>query len=316
MLAKLTALHIWGEETGFEIQAVCTGIKQLEAILQNKRFDLLILENQLVAEDNYRVLKNVKSSKFCNHIALCSLEADFESARKGIVLGVDDYFTLPFEERLILSLFNRIKSDNEDAQNSSSEFTDKLLELFFRNEDSLYDFVEHLYKVNVMSDVIDKAVKVIFEKNDWLDLYVNEKDYIGANVYDTTEHKSRFIALFESYKLLLPNHSEMLSVIIEYILYNPESDLRQKAISEELRINKSYLSTVFIAQTGIRFVDYITYIKLMRAAWLLRNTDMKVNEIAKRMDYKDVAYFSKQFKKNFSITPSEYRLPDDYHFEI
>ena len=83
-----------------------------------------------------------------------------------------------------------------------------------------------------------------------------------------------------------------------------------------MHINKSYLSTVFIAQTGIRFVDYITNIKLIRAAWLLKNTQMKVSAVANRMDYKDTAYFSKQFKKSFGFTPSEYRMPDDYHFII
>ena len=73
---------------------------------------------------------------------------------------------------------------------------------------------------------------------------------------------------------------------------------------------------MFTAQTGGRFVDYVTGVKLMRAAWLLRNTDMKIGEIAGRMDYKDIAYFSKQFKKVFHLTPSEYRIPDNYQFSI
>jgi two-component system response regulator YesN len=125
-----------------------------------------------------------------------------------------------------------------------------------------------------------------------------------------------FLSLFKYYEKLLPNYNESLGQIISYILYNPESDLRLKSLSENLHINKSYLSTVFIAQTGIRFVDYITNIKLMRGAWLLKNTDMKVSEIALRLDYKDTAYFSKKFRQMFNITPSEYRLPDDYIFEI
>ena len=104
--------------------------------------------------------------------------------------------------------------------------------------------------------------------------------------------------------------------LIEYVLFNPESDLRQKVLSEEMHINKSYLSTIFTAQTGIRFVDYISNVRLYRAAWLLKNTEMKINEIALRIEYKDVAYFSKLFKRKFGCSPSEYRLPDSYDFEI
>ena len=33
-------------------------------------------------------------------------------------------------------------------------------------------------------------------------------------------------------------------------------------------MNSSYLSTVFATQTGMRFVDYITTVRLKRAGWL------------------------------------------------
>ena len=39
---------------------------------------------------------------------------------------------------------------------------------------------------------------------------------------------------------------------------------------------------------------------------------MKITEIALRLDYKDVGYFSQLFKKQYGIVPSQYRLPDNY----
>lgn len=53
--------------------------------------------------------------------------------------------------------------------------------------------------------------------------------------------------------------------VILYILNNPESDLKQKTIASKLYMNSSYLSTVFATQTGMRFVDYITIVRLKRA---------------------------------------------------
>lgn len=58
--------------------------------------------------------------------------------------------------------------------------------------------------------------------------------------------------------------------VILYILNNPESDLKQKTIASKLYMNSSYLSTVFATQTGMRFVDYITTVRLKRAGWLLK----------------------------------------------
>lgn len=217
---------------------------------------------------------------------------------------------------LCVSLFDRIKEAYLQPEKSAKQLTENVSDLFLRLDDALYPSVEDLYLLGAFEGVADSTVKTVFEKNEWLDLYLNENDFLSSNLYDTLAQKNKFIYLFESYKALLPPHNDTLDVIIQYILFNPESDLRQIAIAEELHINKSYLSTVFNAQTNIRFVDYVTYVKLMRAAWLLKNTNMKVSEIANRMDYKDIAYFSKQFKKLFNYTPSEYRLPDAYFFQI
>ncbi|MBQ6554307.1 MAG: helix-turn-helix transcriptional regulator, partial [Firmicutes bacterium] len=95
-----------------------------------------------------------------------------------------------------------------------------------------------------------------------------------------------------------------------------ESDLKQKSIAASLYMNSSYLSTVFTAHTQQRFVDYLTNVKLRRAAWLLRNTNLKVTDIAERLDYKDMGYFSRLFKKKYGITPSDYRIPDNYNYYI
>ena len=316
LLSRLTALHVWGEESGFAIEAVCSDTDALKAILRKKHFDLLIVENTLVQADNYAKLKEIKSSMCCSHIALCSSDENFESARKGFIIGVDDYFAMPFKQKQIIGLFERIKSDDAVVLSSTDELGEKLLDLFFRLDEGIYEFVDYIYRMNVSRVLIDTAVKEIFDRNEWLDLYLNENEFLSENIPDTLEYKNRFEILFKSFSVLHPHHNETLDVILNYILYNPENDLRQKVISEELNINKSYLSTVFVAQTNTRYVDYITNVKLMRAAWLLKNTDLKVSEIALRMDYKDIAYFSKQFKKYFSIIPSEYRMPDHYHFVI
>ncbi len=52
--------------------------------------------------------------------------------------------------------------------------------------------------------------------------------------------------------------------------------------------------------------DFITTFRLKKAAQLLQRPDMNVSEIAYEIGFNDPKYFSRQFKKYFGTTPSEY----------
>ena len=110
--------------------------------------------------------------------------------------------------------------------------------------------------------------------------------------------------------------NETIDSAINYIVNDPEGDLRQTSVAEKLYINSSYLSTVFTAHTNRRFVDYVNDVRLRRAARLLLGTDLKIADIAERLEYHDLAYFSKLFKRKFGMTPSLYRIPENYNYQI
>lgn len=318
-LAKLTALHIWGAETGFEIRAVCTDLETIKALTESGSFDLLIVESELVDGAVSREYLSLKATGRVTHIALCGENADFASARKGLMIGAEEYFVLPFDERLFIEFFTGLHEpgavSSAGGASQAEAYSQKLFELFSERGD-VRAYIERAELGSTVSQAIDGALTRIFSRFEWLDMYFNDVDLRSESFFDSSEQINRFLHLYDAYTTLYPVHNDVLDALIEYVLYNPESDLRQKVLSEEIHINKSYLSTVFTAQTGIRFVDYISNVRLFRAAWLLKNTDMKINEIALRIEYKDVAYFSKLFKKKFGCSPSEYRLPDSYHFEI
>lgn len=169
--------------------------------------------------------------------------------------------------------------------------------------------------LQLVSDIAD----VVFEQNEWLELYINKNDVAAYG--DAGNTADNFVTaltnFFAGFSELYPNiQNEKIRNVILYILNNPESDLKQKSIAAALYMNSSYLSTVFTAHTQLRFVDYLTNVKLRRAAWLLRNTTLKVTDIAERLDYKDMGYFSRLFKKKYGVTPSDYRVPDNYNYQI
>lgn len=179
LLAKLTALHIWGEQTGFEIEAVFDSTDTFRDILRIRCFELVIIENSLVEENDFKLLKKFRNNKACGHIALCSASGDFEAARKGIVIGIDDYFTLPFNEDAILSLFKRITAGNYTDKNALEKSVNKMFELFNKQDDGVFTEAGKLYDKGISSDALDILTERVFDEYDWLDLYMNENGYYG-----------------------------------------------------------------------------------------------------------------------------------------
>lgn len=94
----------------------------------------------------------------------------------------------------------------------------------------------------------------------------------------------------------------------DYIHSNySEDDLTIQKLADHLHISPSYLSLIFKKDAGVTFLKYLVNIRLNAAKELLSTTDMKTMEIAERIGYPDVNYFSYFFKKNYGISPREYR---------
>ena len=65
--------------------------------------------------------------------------------------------------------------------------------------------------------------------------------------------------------------------------------------------------TVFKTQTGVTFTDYLTGVRVNKARELLEGTNKSMKEICSEVGYSDPNYFSRIFKKNTGVTPTEYK---------
>jgi len=336
LMKEIENLHIWGDISEFEIVKAVRDGNSAYSEMKKQKFDLIIMDIYITGMDSLQILRTARSGDLCDHIALCSEFSNFDYARHGIILGAFDYFVKPFDVNQFYSMFSRIK--NEVYANSASEvlYSEELLLYFDRGDSGIYEYIDEVMSKIYSSDrgglgadktmqhIYKTVVDEVFVRNEWLDLYITQEDFYTPAVIREGDNNSyrihcrdKLYYLFEEYSALFPNtHNDTIREVILYILFNPESDLKQKTIANNLYINSSYLSTVFSAHTDIRFVDYLTMVKMKRAGWLLRKTEMKIAEIALRLYYKDIGYFSRLFKKQYNLTPSEYRVPESYTFEI
>lgn len=72
-------------------------------------------------------------------------------------------------------------------------------------------------------------------------------------------------------------------------------------------MSPSHFIRCFKAELRVTPNVYYTRLRMEKARLLLRETDLKVREIAARLGYDDPFYFSNVFKKCVGVSPEQYR---------
>ncbi len=94
---------------------------------------------------------------------------------------------------------------------------------------------------------------------------------------------------------------------IEHLRLNYSSDIKLEDLAMKSFISKNYLSRLFKEVTGTNFSDYMQKLRIDEACRMLRQTDMKVIDIAREAGFNDMKFFYEVFKKITGKTPGDYR---------
>lgn len=95
-----------------------------------------------------------------------------------------------------------------------------------------------------------------------------------------------------------------LMQIIEENLDNTEFDVT--ALTQEIGMSKTVLYKKVQAITNLSVADLIKSVRLKQAAYMLEKNQMSIAEVAFAVGFNDRKYFSKEFKKQYEMSPSEY----------
>ncbi|HRQ51863.1 MAG TPA: helix-turn-helix transcriptional regulator, partial [Agriterribacter sp.] len=77
-------------------------------------------------------------------------------------------------------------------------------------------------------------------------------------------------------------------------------------LSKALFMSRVALYKKLLSLTGKAPLDFIRAIRMKRAAQLLGKTQMTVSEVAYEVGFSNPKYFTRFFKKEFNMLPSEY----------
>ncbi|MNC63541.1 HTH-type transcriptional activator RhaR [compost metagenome] len=77
--------------------------------------------------------------------------------------------------------------------------------------------------------------------------------------------------------------------------------------TEKYYLSREYLMKLFKGQYGYGIHEYVQRVRMEHAVSLLQDEEMKIQDIAEMLGYKDKNYFSKAFRNYYSVSPSGYR---------
>lgn len=90
---------------------------------------------------------------------------------------------------------------------------------------------------------------------------------------------------------------------MEYLHANYASNIGLKKLADELDLSESSLSKQFKQQVGCGIVTYRNHLRVYMAALMLLQSTRPVSQVAEKMGFWDVKYFSRVFRKIMGNRP-------------
>jgi YesN/AraC family two-component response regulator len=109
-----------------------------------------------------------------------------------------------------------------------------------------------------------------------------------------------------------PSNNENFNELIQYVQKNYDKGLYLKELSRTFYINFTYCCDLFKKNMGCTFTQYVTGLRMKKAAELLVNTSLSIDDIAVKTGYNDYFYFNNVFKKHYNTTPAKYRKSNSH----
>ncbi|MEK0316485.1 response regulator [Cohnella sp. 56] len=214
-----------------------------------------------------------------------------------------DYLSRMYEPPALVHL---LEAGNWDGS------ADKINDILAQLEDNWAHSEEHLLEA---AHAFSAAFAYIFHKHGYLLSVMLGQDYsLFANqqqlrtIQQLKDWTSRLLDLLrkETDQKRKNTHSALVHKIHDYIKGNlAEASLQ--TIADQVYLNPVYLSRVYKEETGEGISEYVSRLKMDTAVHLLRNSHKKIYEIAEEVGYQNVPHFIKIFKRQYGITPQDFR---------
>ena len=245
--------------------------------------DFIITDVTMPVMDGITMIKEIKQDHDLAQIPIIilSAKASVEDRLKGFEMGVDAYMTKPFSTQYLLGRIDAVIKQRRALQ---KEMLEKL------EQGGNMAGLKNMQMIPEPKKTLSQITSEIAEKE--------REDAEKAK----TLHESDFAFMANQI------NDKVTAKILKYVTENMGNpDLKIDDIAEAMGMSRSVLYAKIKQSVSMTPIDFVRHIRIMRASELLQQTDDTLASISFEVGFSDPKYFSKVFKKEMGIVPSEYR---------
>jgi AraC-like DNA-binding protein len=105
----------------------------------------------------------------------------------------------------------------------------------------------------------------------------------------------------------LRGFSPFIRDVIIYVDFNLQEHLTVSSLAKHFNVSPGKLSSQFRREKGMPLTNYIIIKRLEQAKSMLCGSSLYIKEIVDQCGFMDVCYFDRLFKRQFGISPVEFR---------
>lgn len=161
---------------------------------------------------------------------------------------------------------------------------------------------EVMVRLKVAVEEVRPADPALEEKfSDHLDLLHNTVEWTGLMEILGD------IAQMSVDSLQTANYSPVIQQVLKLVKDTYTENWTLMELGDRFHTHPVYLGQLFRKETGVSFSSYVNRYRIEQAKKLLRETNLKVNQVAREVGYWEAAYFYRQFRKYVGVSPMEYK---------
>ena len=105
----------------------------------------------------------------------------------------------------------------------------------------------------------------------------------------------------------LPRQEKVSDKICAYLDTQADKNFSKQLVEKNFFLSYSHMAAEFRKEKGMSMGEYHNSVRMKKACHLLRSTLMPVGEIAEKLGFADMLYFSKKFHAFAGVSPTDYR---------
>ena len=295
--------------------------------------DFIITDVTMPVMDGITMVHEIKEDHELSQIPIIilSAKASVQDRLKGFEMGVDAYMTKPFSTEYLLGRISAVLKQRRNLQKEMIQKLEHTGNLIGKAMSGGISSGINGSKNNAQNNGLNNALNNGLNNalNNGLNNALNDGQNGGliassANEPEKTlsqitkeitekerekEEKARLKREQSDFAFIASQINDATTArILKYVTEHIDTpDLKIDDIADAMGMSRSVLYTKIKQQLGMTPIDFVRHVRIMRACELLKNTDESLSSVAFAVGFSDPKYFSKVFKRETGIVPTEYR---------